>query len=199
MAIKDHYHQKLEYGCFYHIYNRTIDKQPMFKNDGNYVFFLNQYDKYLSAVLDTYAYCLLGNHFHLLIRVKDKNDIRSVEVQDKTAHEILAHQLQKFFQSYAMAFNKQHERIGSLFQKPFKRTKIDSDEYFTRIIFYIHANPEHGIIDDFRSWQWSSYNRILIEKPSSLKKKEVINWFGDKEDYIQYHQENKELIILKSY
>ncbi|RDC56724.1 hypothetical protein DU508_05840 [Pedobacter chinensis] len=142
------------------------------------------------------AYCLLGNHFHILIKIKEESDIEFVNIADKSAHDLVAHQFQKFFQSYAMAFNKQHARIGSLFQKPFKRVLINSEEYFTKIIFYIHANPQqHGLTTDFRDWQWSSYKRILIDKPSSLKKGEVIEWFGNKESYIQFHDDNRKLII----
>ncbi|KIA94610.1 hypothetical protein OC25_09465 [Pedobacter kyungheensis] len=192
MAYKEHYHQKLEYGRFYHIYNRTIDKQLMFRSDENYQYFLKQYDKYLSPVFDTFAYCLLGNHFHILIKVKEESEFTGKDALGKSCHDIVAHQLQKFFQSYAMAFNKQHKRIGSLFQKPFKRTHIDSDEYLTRMIIYIHANPEkHKLITDFRNWRWSSYQRILIDRPTNLKKSEVIDWFGSKDNYIECHNENR--------
>ncbi|WP_316806186.1 hypothetical protein [Pedobacter agri] len=191
MADKKHYNQKLEYGSFYHIYSRTIDKQLLFRSDENYLFFLNQYNKYLTPFVDTYAYCLLGNHFHILIRIKDEEFLSSVnEIQEKSAHDIIAHQLQKFFQSYAMAFNKQHQRIGSLFQKPFKRSLIDTENYLTKTIHYIHANPQkHGLIADFRKWKWSSYHRILIDKPSFLQKDRVIKWFGGKESYIKFHNE----------
>ena len=71
MARTDHYYTKFEEGRFYHIYNRAVDKKPLFKNLDNYEFFLKKYDQYLSPVIDTYAYCLLGNHFHLMVRVKD--------------------------------------------------------------------------------------------------------------------------------
>ncbi|MCZ4223894.1 hypothetical protein [Pedobacter rhodius] len=197
MAKKEHYHEKLECGSFYHIYNRTIDKQLMFKSNENYTYFLKQYNKYLTPFVETYAYCLLGNHFHLLIRIKDE---LTLNILGKSAHDIVAHQFQKFFQSYAMAFNKQNTRVGSLFQKPFKRTIIDSEDYFTQMVFYIHANPEkHGLLEDFRDWRWSSYERILIDKPSNLKKDEVINWFGDRADYFNFHSENRALIVRKSY
>ena len=87
-----------------------------------------------------------------------------------------------------MAFNKQHKRTGSLFQKPFKRTWVDKEDYLIKIIHYIHFNPQkHGLIDDFRNWKWSSYRRMLIDKPNSLKKEKVIEWFGDKEGYINFH------------
>jgi putative transposase len=71
MTKLEHYHTKFEEGNFYHIYNRTVDKQPMFRSDANYEYFLKKYDEYLSPVIDTYAYCLLGNHFHLLIHVQE--------------------------------------------------------------------------------------------------------------------------------
>jgi len=88
-----------------------------------------------------------------------------------------------------MAFNKQQQRKGTLFQTPFKRVWVNSDEYFTQLVYYIHANPQqHGLIDDFKEWKWSSYNRIIIDKPSKLKKKEVIEWFGDKAYFAAYHQ-----------
>ena len=72
----------------------------MFKNRGNYEYFLKQYDKYLSPVIDTYAYCLLGNHFHLLIRIGKLQDLTIFEKlahpqnlqMDKTAHQIVSHQ-----------------------------------------------------------------------------------------------------------
>ncbi len=180
----------------------------MFKNRGNYEYFLKQYDKYLSPVADTYSYCLLGNHFHLLIRVRDLENLKIFELLNsknilinKTVHQIVSHQFRKFFQSYSMAFNKQHERIGTLFQTPFKRVEVNKDDYFTSLVYYIHANPQlHGLIKDFREWEWSSYKRILMDKLTNLRKKEVLDWFGDKERYIKFHDEqhkdlNTNLII----
>jgi putative transposase len=192
MALTEHYHTKFEEGNFYHVYNRTVDRKPMFKNDGNYEFFLKKYDEYLSPVVDTYVYCLLGNHFHLMIRIHDLTTFKRLSnLPGKTTHNIVSHQFKKFFQSYAMAFNKQQDRIGTLFQTPFKRAWVNSDQYFTHLIYYIHANPQlHGLIDDFREWKWSSYGRILMDKTSKLKKQEVIEWFGKLEIYKQFHSEN---------
>lgn len=195
MAKLDHYFTKFEEEKFYHIYNRTVDKQLMFKNAGNYTFFLKKFDEYLSPVIDLYTYCLLGNHFHILLRVKPLEDLTTFKKLsnlqlDKSTHDMVSHQFKKFFQSYAMAFNKQQNRIGTLFQTPFKRALIDQDEYFTQLVYYIHSNPQiHGLIDDFRKWEWSSYSRILIGKPSKLKKKEVISWFTDLANFLKYHDE----------
>src|SRR5204863_10116159 len=105
MAAIEHYHTKFHAGNFYHIYNRAVDKKPLFKNEGNYQFFLRKYDQYLSPVLNTYAYCLLGNHFHLLVCIQE--DLTTFEklsnlgsVKQKSVHEVVSHQFRKFFQSY---------------------------------------------------------------------------------------------------
>jgi hypothetical protein len=89
-----------------------------------------------------------------------------------------------------MAFNKQHQRVGTLFQTPFKRSLVNEDEYLTQLIYYIHANPQlHGLVNDFRNWNWSSYKRILKDNPSKLKKKEVIAWFTDLTHFQKCHEE----------
>ncbi len=178
----------------------------MFKNNGNYEFFLRKYDHYLSHVVDTYAYCLLGNHFHLLVRVKDlatphPQDLTTSEkLSNQPTHDIVSHAFRRFFQSYAMAFNKQQERTGTLFQTPFKRALVDNDNYFTQLIYYIHANPQlHGLVKDFRDWQWSSYGNIITEKQGKLKKEDVIKWFGNRESYQQFHSENQKMILNDKY
>ncbi len=200
MALTEHYYTRFETGRFYHVYNRSVDRKPLFCNEGNYTFFLKQYAAYLSPVLDTYAYCLLGNHFHLLVQVRESTDLTTFQKLSnlelpKSDHDIVSHQFRKFFQSYAMAFNKQQNRTGTLFQTPFKRALVDNESYFTRLVYYIHANPQwHGLIDDFREWRWSSYGRMLVEKPTQLKKQEVLNWFGDKGKFELYHSE-KHLVM----
>ncbi|QXU41062.1 hypothetical protein [Pedobacter sp. D749] len=196
MAKTEHYYTKFEEGKFYHIYNRSIDRQPLFKSDANYRFFLNKLDQYLSNVLDVYAFCLLGNHFHLLIRVKES--LASIDPNgDFSLHDIVSKQFRIFFQSYALAFNIQHKRIGTLFQTPFKRAEINDEFYLSRLIYYIHANPQkHKLVADFRDWKWSSYNRILLEIDTKLKKQEVLDWFGGKAAYLKFHSDIHGAILL---
>jgi len=194
MAKTEHYYTKFEEGKFYHIYNRSVDRQPLFKSDANYRFFLKKFDQYLSKVLYVYAYCLLGNHFHLLVRVKESlND----PIRDFSVHDIVSKQFRIFFQSYALAFNVQHKRIGTLFQTPFKRVKINDESYLIRLIYYIHSNPQmHNLVVSFKDWKWSSYNRILLDKGSKLKKQEVLDWFGGKPEYVKFHTDFQEAILF---
>nr|WP_315424423.1 hypothetical protein [uncultured Pedobacter sp.] len=196
MAKTEHYYTKFEEGKFYHIYNRSIDRQPLFKSDANYRFFLNKFDQYLSNVLDVYAFCLLGNHFHLLIQVKES--LASIDPNgDFSVHDIVSKQFRIFFQSYALAFNIQHKRIGTLFQTPFKRAEINDEFYLIRLIYYIHANPQtHKLVADFREWKWSSYKRILLETDTKLKKQEVLDWFGGKAEYLKFHSDIHEAILF---
>jgi putative transposase len=86
--------------------------------------------------------------------------------------------------------------IGTLFQTPFKRAIVEKDDYFTHLVYYNHANPQlHGLIHDFREWELSSYKRILLDKPGKLKKKEVLDWFGGKIRYMQFHAEHHKNIL----
>jgi len=199
MAKTAHYYTKFEEGKFYHIYNRSIDRQPLFKSDANYRFFLKKFDQYLSNVLDVYAFCLLGNHFHLLIQVKES--LASIDPNgDFSVHDIVSKQFRIFFQSYALAFNIQHKRIGTLFQTPFKRAEINDEFYLSRLIYYIHANPQkHNLISDFRDWKWSSYKRILLETDTKLKKQEVLDWFGGKAEYLKFHSDIHEAILFEEF
>ncbi len=110
------------------------------------------------------------------------------------AHEIVSEQFRLFFMSYSKAINKQEKREGSLFRKNFKRIRIASDLYFTRMVWYIHNNPvKHRICKDFASYHWSSYQRILLAQESKLDKKSVLEWFGGVEWFQQFHLANQSL------
>ena len=192
MAKVEHYFTRFEEGEFYHIYNRSIDKKLMFKNEGNNLFFLKKFHFYLDDVLTVYTYCLLENHFHFLIKTSENLD--NYRIANKispaiSAHEIISKQFRRFFQCYALSFNNQHDRCGTLFQTPFKRVRVKNNQYLVYLIYYIHSNAQkHGLTADLKQWKWSSYNEIL-ENESSLHQ-EIIQWFGDKEAYINFHITN---------
>jgi REP element-mobilizing transposase RayT len=211
MAKTEHYFTQFESNAFYHVYNRTVDKSKLFANHGNYMYFLKKLDEYLTDYVEIYAYCLLGNHFHLMIRVLPEKTIKEnllkyqevnperilssskSQISEKSVSAIVSHQFKKFFQAYAMAFNKQQNRIGTLFQTPFKRALVEKTEYFKSLVYYIHANPKlHGITQDFTAYEWSSYRRILLETNTKLKKTELLEWFGGINGFLEYHEDEND-------
>jgi len=202
MAITEHYYTQFSCNRFYHVYNRTVDLKPMFCSKENRRYFLRQYNKYLGDVVDTYAYNLLGNHFHILILTASKKQLDEFKIKNRikeswSEHDIISHQFKKFFQSYAMAFNKQQQRVGTLFQTPFKRALIDNQKYLLNTIAYIHQNGQHhGLVDDFRDWEWSSYNSLLGDKETKLKRIETLKLFGSLD---AFYDSNNQLVNGKEF
>jgi putative transposase len=193
----------LESGHFYHIFNRGNNRENLFYKAENYRYFLVKYDEYLSEYVDTYAYCLLPNHFHLLVRIKENLLPLQTGAKIHTeAEKIVSEAFRRFFTSYSKSINKQEGRIGSLFQKNFRRKEVGNAAYFRNMINYIHTNPvKHKIARDFRAYPHSSYKRMLFDKPSKLFKEQVLAWFGSKNAFEEFHDSDmderdiKDLII----
>ena len=176
----------LQYGEYYHIYNRGNNGENVFIEERNYRHFLKLYARHVDPVADTYAYCLLRNHFHFLVR------IREVEEQRADTPKVLkaSQQLGNLFNAYAKAINRAYGRTGSLFQNPFGRVRIGSDAHFDCLISYIHRNPEkHGLIDDYRAWPYSSYHAIRSTGPTRVKRDEVLDWFGGEDAFAALHEQ----------
>jgi REP element-mobilizing transposase RayT len=195
MTSHQYYYPPLLEGCYYHIYNRGNNGDNLFYQPRNYFYFLKQYDLYLSDYLETYAYCLLPNHFHLLVKVRDWDDLPANKqyLQHGSKHlstpeTIISELFRRFFSAYARAIKTQEERTGSLFQKNFKRKPVLSEAYFTNLVAYIHRNPQkHGISSDFKEYPYNSYNRMLMPQQTRLKKAEVIGWFGGINGFQVFH------------
>src|SRR5215471_5951044 len=107
----------------YHIYNRGNNSIEVFFMRSNYELFLEKLDYYLGPYIELYAYCLLPNHFHLLIRVKDFkliwDDSKMLKKGARTLtlpHEIVSEQFRRFFLSYSKSIKVQEDRTGSLFE-----------------------------------------------------------------------------------
>jgi REP element-mobilizing transposase RayT len=175
-------------GHFYHIYNRGNNGENLFIEERNYPYFLQLYSHHIFPIADTYAYCLMRNHFHLLIRIQPKNlDQLPIDYSK---------QFSNLFNAYTRTINKTYHRTGSLFEKPFKRILVDSDSYFTQLVRYIHHNPQkHRFTDDFRTYPYSSYIIIQQQKLSRLESQQVIDWFGDIPAFEEYHRQSNENTI----
>jgi putative transposase len=175
--------EPLQPGQYYHIYNRGINGEPLFREQRNYPYFLKLYVKYIEPVAETYAYCLLSNHFHLLVRIKEIGPVSETgPILDPSR------QYNNLFIAYAKAFNKAYQRTGGLFESPFKRKLVDNDHYFTCLVAYIHRNPQkHGFVQDFRDWPYSSYHAILSSQPSRIQRAAVLEWFTNRDGFEDAH------------
>lgn len=167
-------------GQIYHVYNRGNYRENIFLEDRNYHYFMTLYQKYLTPVVDTFAFNLLPGHFHLGIRAKDEADL----VGQKPIHQCFSNMLN----AYTKSMNKMYGRRGSLFEKHLKRKLVTSDAYLRTLILYIHRNPEnHGLIRDFRTWPYSSYHHISAQEGGLVRSAWVLDWFDGMEGFLEAH------------
>ena len=178
---------------FYHIYNRGNNSENIFELPENYNYFLKKFNEHLSDLVDVFSYCLLPNHFHFLIKIKDyeKNlpGFENREGLEQLQRNPVSQAFSNFFNGYTKAFNKQQDRRGSLFQKNFKSKNINREDYLVKIIYYLHINPvHHNISNNFENYKYSSYISIISNKPTKVSRDKVVDLFGDKEKFIEFHR-----------
>lgn len=187
------YHVPLLPGEKYHILSRAVGNEKLFLTEDNYRFFLARYKKYVSPVADTYCYCLLPNHFHFLIKIREDAAFFSrlgKQIPPEQLPAVISWQFSKLLNSYAKAYNKAKFRKGALFIDSLRRVAIENDEQFGATVFYIHKNPvHHGYCDTLEKWRWSSYNGILTQKPTMALRDEVLDWFGGMKSFSDYHSQ----------
>lgn len=178
---------------YYHVYNRGLDKQDIFRDTQDYRFFLKLLGKYLdssytrtpreiprpslASSIELVAFCLMPNHLHILL----------YQLDDEKA-------LEKLFRSvmtgYVMYFNQKYKRFGPLFQGRYKASLIDSDAYLYHISRYIHLNPL-DIEKSYEDYPYSSYSLYKLPKqPTFIKTSRVLNLFdGDYTTYVKSYEE----------
>ena len=182
-------------GNYYHIYNRGNNGCDLFVEDENYLYFLRLYEKYIDPIAETFAWCLMKNHFHFLVYIKTNNETDVGRLTYKTVETPKridpSKQFSHLFDAYSQAFNKRYKRTGSLFEKNFERKLVPNERYFKQLIFYIHNNSvHHGIAGDAAEYPWSSYGSIVSSKPTKLERERVISYYGTLDNFILYHRNN---------
>ena len=216
MPISTRYLEKLLPNSSFHIYNRTNNKEDLFKEDINRFHFLQNLNFYLKDYLDIHVYCLLGNHFHLLVTTKSIFEVREhlkavpnskllnvhksflgtedVHELELLFSKVVINQFRRFFLSYTLGINKMYNRSGNLFNRPFKRIAVNNRVYFLKLVLYIHKNPiKHGINESYTKYCWSSYQSYLGAKELiPLKKTKVNDLFNTKRNFIERHQDLEE-------
>ncbi|PWN63058.1 transposase [Chryseobacterium phosphatilyticum] len=185
--------ENFEFEGTYHIFSHVNGIEIIFREPSNYQFFLEKVEKYILPVADIYAYCLLPNHFHLLLRFKNFDDVNS-----ENEHQFLMKHFGDLLNAYAKAYNKKYNRKGALFLNAVKRKKISDEKYLLKVLHYVHNNPvNHGFVNKIDQWKNSSYNSYLNpEKESKLNRKEIMLYFDSVEVFKNYHQSTIEYDFL---
>jgi putative transposase len=158
-------------GSYYHLFNRGTNRENIFPGLPWYSIFLQLFSYHVAPVVDTYAYCLLRNHFHFLIRVcTDEEILRRLGISrmdEKKVRLLPSRRFSNFFNSYAKKINLAYQRTGSLFQHPFRRVVVDTDRQLQTVFTYIHQNPQrHRLVSDYREWPFSSYHILHASAPA---------------------------------
>jgi REP element-mobilizing transposase RayT len=196
------YWQKFEYENYYHVYNKSVSGVKLFKEDEDYNSFLIKFNKYLGSYINVYAYVLMPNHFHFLVKVKDEQTIKSVAKIEKTKrsdelikdelhiNDFIADQFKRWLSSYCISYKNKYGHVGSVLMNRFKRIESGSLEKNIYWLAYIHHNPiHHHYCQTYIEWRYSSYNSFIIQKSTKICKEEVFNeWFASKDDFLNYHQ-----------
>jgi putative transposase len=174
-----------EYGAdqYYHIYSRGVNKQLVFEDKQDYAYFLGLLKRYLSDTpaqnsahmaypwygerLELLAYCLMPNHFHLLIYQSDAMAMTEF--------------MRSLITSYGMYFNKRHGRVGPVFQSRYLASNIDSDNYLEHISRYIHLNPKNWV-----TYEYSSLAYYQGKSAAWVKPDKIIAIFND--DPLEYRK-----------
>lgn len=145
----------------YHIIARGNNKQNIFTNDKDYSCFLYLLDRAkVKYFFKLYAYVLMPNHFHLLLRISNV-----------TTSKIM----QSILTSYAKYFNKTHKRIGHLFQGRYKAIICDENVYLNELIRYIHLNPVRaGFVSRPGEWVWNGHCEIIGKSDKKILNRDLV-------------------------
>lgn len=208
--------EELIAGNFYHIYNCGINGENLFRESDNYTYFLGLIDKFIQPVAELYAWVLMPNHFHFLVRIKEnvkykyslvdihgnspewedlhkwetidlpESPVPGMDNKSPKPHLHFSH----LFNAYCKYYNKRYTRHGGLFERRFKRKIINDKRYLKRMILYIHNNPvHHGFCSHPLEYPWSSYLTCLSLKPTKLHRKAVLGWFDSHAEFKLLHND----------
>jgi REP element-mobilizing transposase RayT len=178
---------------YYHIYARGASRQPIFYDHDDYTYFLSLLHRYLSKDIvknsigiaydkliddiELLSYCLMQNHFHLLVYQVNEGAMPRL--------------MRGVMTSYSRYFNKKYQRSGSLFETRYKASRISSDTYLMHISRYIHLNPRQ-----WRSYVYSSlpyYSEKAANTEDWLKPEKILSLFSSRQEYMQFVEDYKDL------
>ncbi len=178
---------------YYHFYNRGNNRQAVFFERDNYLYFLKGLKKYVLPHVDVLVYSLMPTHYHVMGKVKTSEVLKTSEVSVDGTSEVSGKEvskqvslaMQKFSISYTKAINKRFSRVGALFQGQFQGKPIQTYEHLLNLCVYIHANPiKDGLVSLPENWEYSNYLEWMGLRDGTLVNREFITEnFGSPEEY----------------
>ena len=166
----------------YHIMLRGINHQIIFEEREDYERFIKTLARYKTiSGYTVYAYCLMSNHIHLLIK-EGKENLEQI--------------MKRVAGSYVYWYNWKYKRVGHLFQDRFKSEPVETEEYFLTALRYIHQNPiKAKVSTDISQYEFSSYTEYL-QDISIIVDKEFVYSIMNKAKFIEFNLENNDDICL---
>lgn len=182
----------------YHVVNRGVEKRQIFLDAEDYAVFLNLLKRYLSIDttydksgrpytnyynrLELLAFCLMPNHFHLLLWQNESRDFSKF--------------IQAVCTAYAGYFNTKYSRVGTLFQGVFKAKRLNNDGYYQHISRYIHLNPLSAY-SDYKSYKYSSLPYYINSFTASwVRPTRILSMFSGPQDYMTFMSDYEEAKII---
>ena len=160
-------------GMYYHLYNRGNNRQAIFFQQDNYLYFLRRIKKYICPAAKMVAYCLMPTHYHMLVRVESPQTLEFSEDSNVSA---ISQAMMRLSVSYTKAINKRFGRVGALFQGQFQARDVKKYSHLLNLCVYIHANPvKDGLVADPADWIYSDYLEWLGQRDGSLVDREFID------------------------
>lgn len=183
-------------GEFYHLYNRGLEKKDIFSQNRDYSHFIKTFFYYqienpkprfstyrrsklfpvdpTKRIVDIICYCLMSNHFHLLIK----------QLKDGGVSEFM----RRFILSYIKYRNLKYNHQGPMLNGPFKAVRMETDEQLIHVSRYIHLNPLVSLlVKDLKLYPWSSYKTYIgMENNDNIKKEEILNFFKSPKEYEKF-------------
>ena len=193
--MKNRDYKNFSPGEYYHVYNRGNDKRYIFLDDQDLGFFMMRLKQNLFGEnykglrskplpvgsFSLVSYCLMPNHFHLLIR--QNTEIPTTKL------------MQKLSTSYSIYFNKKYKRVGHVFQDQYKQVSVGDARYLTWLSAYIHQNPKvAGLVADPENYKWSSYKEFTEGINGICNKNIVLDQFNGIGNYLSFVRDTFETI-----
>ena len=186
-------------GTYFHVYNRGNKKEDIFLDESDFSFFILKLKQYLfpderdksrlsllpENSFSLISYCLMPNHFHLLLR--QNLDIPTSKL------------LLRVCTSYSKYFNKKYDKVGHIFQDQFKQVTVGDNDYLKWLSCYIHQNPKvAGLVDKVADYKWSSYQDFIGKDSNGICDKEIIlSQFKSDDDFRDFTESSYEIIKNK--